>query len=54
MKQIICALFAFSFTNFRSQLSLQFEIVAMRHRLTVYQRLAQRPRTKPGDRVLWS
>ncbi len=54
MKQIVCALLAFLSTTFRSRLSLQFEIVALRHQLTVYQRSAQRPRTESGDRVLWS
>ena len=54
MKTIICALLAFVSTMFRSRLSLQFEIVALRHPLTVYQRTAQRPRIGPGDRGLWS
>ena len=54
MKPILSALLAFLSTNFRSRLSLQFEIVALRHQLTVYQRSDQRPRTKLGDRLLWS
>ena len=54
MKPILSALLAYLFTTFRSRTSLQFEIVALRHQLTVYQRSAQRPRTKPGDRMLWS
>ena len=54
MKPIVCALLAFFSTMFRSRLSLQFEIVALRHQLTVYQRTAQRPRINPGDRVFWS
>ena len=54
MKPIICALLAFVSTLFRSRHSLQLEIVALRHQLTVYQRAAQRPRINPGDRVLWS
>ena len=55
MKPIVCALLAFFSTMFRSRLSLQFEIVALRHQLTVYQRTAQRPRIGPGDPVLfWS
>ena len=41
-------------SGFRSRLSLQFEIVALRHQLTVYQRTAQRPRISHGDRVVWS
>jgi hypothetical protein len=54
MKPIVCALLAFLSTLFRSRLSLQYEILALRHQLTVYQRSAQRPRISPGDRVLWS
>ena len=54
MKPIFSAVLAFVSTIFRSRLSLQFEIVALRHQLTVYQRTAQRPRINPGDRVLWS
>ena len=55
MKPIVCALLAFASTLFRSRRSLQLEIVALRHQLTVYhQRAAQRPRINPGDRVLWS
>jgi plastocyanin len=54
MKPIVCALFAFVTTLFRSRLSMRFEIVALRHQLSVYQRTAQRPRINPGDRVLWS
>lgn len=48
MKAIVCALLAFVSTMFRSRLSLQFEIVALRHQLTVYQRVAQRPQLIPG------
>jgi len=40
MQSIVCALLAFMSTMFRSQLSLQFEIVALRHQLAVYQRTA--------------
>jgi hypothetical protein len=54
MKPIVRALLAFLSTMFLSRLSLQFEIVALRHQLTVYQRTAKRPRINPGDRVLWS
>ncbi len=54
MKPILSALLAFLSTIFRSRLSLQFEIIALRHQLTVYQRTTQRPRTNPRDRALWS
>jgi len=54
MKTIICALLAFMSALFRSQFSLQLEIVALRHQLTVYQRTTQHPRINPGDRIFWS
>jgi len=41
-------------TGFRSHLSLQLEVVALRHQLNVYQRSINHPRIQPGDRVLWS
>jgi hypothetical protein len=54
MRTLFCSLFAFVSILFRYRLTLQLEIVALRHQLTVYQRTAQRPRISPGDRVLWS
>jgi putative transposase len=54
METIVCALVAFVTTLFRSHLSMQFEIIALRHQLSVYQRTAHRPRINSGDRVLWS
>ena len=54
MRSIICAALAFLSTMFWSRLSLQFEIVALRHQLTVYQRRSQSLRINPGDRLLWS
>lgn len=41
-------------TAFKSDLSLQLEVVALRHQLSVYQRSVKRPRIQPGARVLWS
>ena len=38
----------------RSRLSLQMEIVALRHQLAVYQRSIRRPRVRPSDRMLWA
>ena len=38
----------------RSRLSMQLEILALRHQLAVYQRTARRPRVRPTDRILWS
>jgi putative transposase len=48
------ALLAVMSTVFRSRLSLQLEVVALRHQLSVYQRSVKRPRIRPGDRILWS
>ena len=41
-------------TAFRSRLSLQLEVIALRHQLCVYQRSAKRLRIQRGDRILWS
>ena len=57
MKTLVIALFAYLSTLFRSRRSLQFEIVALRHQLNVYQRTVKRPRigiprqrpTLPGE-----
>jgi len=54
MKTIIGALLAFVSILFRSRLTLQLEIVALRHQLSVYQRTTPRPRINPGDRIFWS
>ena len=54
MKTIISALLAFLSTLFRSRATLQLEIVALRHQLTVYQRTTLRPRIQPADRLFWS
>jgi len=39
---------------FRSRLSLQLEIAALRHQLSVYQRAHRRPAIASSDRFLWS
>ena len=54
MWPVFRALLAVIFTVARSRLSLQFEVVALRHQLSVYQRSVKRPRIRPGDRILWS
>jgi transposase InsO family protein len=41
-------------TLIRSRLSLQVEIVALRHQLAVYQRSVRRPLLRATDRILWS
>ena len=52
MKPIVCALLLLVSTVVRSRLSLQLEIVALWHQLTVYQRTTKRPQISSGDRIL--
>jgi hypothetical protein len=54
MNHVARALIAFPATWFCSRLSLQLQIVALRHQLTVYQRSVSRPRLGPADRLFWS
>ena len=39
---------------FRSRLSMQLEVLALRHQLTVCQRSGTKPRLKPTDRIFWA
>jgi hypothetical protein len=54
MKPIVRALLAFAVSLVRSRVSLQLEILALRHQLTLYQRSIRRPQMRPSDRILWS
>ena len=54
MKTLRLPVLAFLRDTLRSRLSMQIEIVALRHQLTVYQRSHKRPRIKPADRLIWS
>src|SRR5512146_2683774 len=54
MKAVLLALVAFLRACFRSRVSLQLEILALRHQLAVYQRRPVRPRVKVADRLLWA
>ena len=47
------SLLAFVTSTFRTRLSMQAEILALRHQLAVYQNSKKRPRLKPADRLLW-
>jgi putative transposase len=38
---------------FRSRLSMQMELIALRHQLSVYQQSISRPKLQPADRLLW-
>ena len=52
MKTLVFAMVAFLSTLFQSRRSLQFEIVALRHQLNVYQRTVKRPRRSRGSCAL--
>ena len=54
MTSIIRALLAFAVSLFQSRLSLQLEILALRHQLGVYHRSVRRPRVRRTDRLFWS
>lgn len=54
MRSVIYAFLSTVGMLFRSRLSLQAEVIALRHQLTVYHRSVRRPRIRPADRVLWS
>ena len=48
----VCSFLALLPLPFRSRLSMQLGILALRHQLTVYQRAGTQPRLKPVDRIL--
>ena len=52
MWPVFQALLAVISTVVRSRLSLQLEVVALRHQLSVYRRSDKRLRIRPGDRIL--
>ena len=54
MKEFVRFFISVVFSTVSSRLSLQMEIAALRHQLSVYQRNGQKPRVKPSDRILWS
>jgi len=54
MGPVFQAFLAVISTVVRSWLSLQLEVVTLRHQVSVYQRLVKRPRIRPGDRILWA
>ena len=54
MMAIIRALLAFAVNLVRSRVSLQLEVLALRHQLMLDHRSVRRPYVRPGDRILWS
>lgn len=53
-RTILLFLVRWLLTTLRPRVSLQLEVVALRHQLSVYQRTCRRPRISPADRILWS
>lgn len=54
MKAVLVALLACLRAAFRTRVSLQLEVLALRHQLAVYQRHRPRACTKVADRLLWA
>ena len=54
MTSIIRALLAFAVSLVPSRVSLQLEILALRHQLMLYHRSIRRPQVRPSDRLFWS
>ena len=54
MRPVVSALLAFLAACFRSRRSMQLEILALRHRVAVYQRSVPRPCIQPTDRLFWA
>ena len=54
MNSVLSFVIIFLMGAFRSRLSLQLEIAALRHQLSVYQRAHRRPAIASSDRFLWS
>ena len=54
MMPIVHALLDFVVGVFRSRITLQLEIVALRHQLALYHRSVRRPPIHPADRLFWA
>ena len=53
MPPVVSLLLASIATWFRSRLSMQLEIIALRHQVAVYKQTISHPRLRTSDRVLW-
>ena len=53
MPRIVSILLAAIFDWFRSRLSMQLELIALRHQVTVYKQSITRPRLQATDRLFW-
>ena len=54
MSQVTSFVICFLMGALRSRLSLQLEVAALRHQLSVYQGAQRRPPISSSDRLLWS
>ena len=54
MTHLIQFLFSLIVSSARTRLSLQFEVAALRHQLSVYRVERRKPRISSSDRMLWS
>jgi hypothetical protein len=53
MLRIVAILIASLLTWFRSRLSMQMELIALRHQVAVYKQSLSRPKLQSADRWLW-
>ena len=53
MRNILLSLFTVIASTFRSRVSLQMEILALRHQLSVLRQYGKRPRIRVIDRLFW-
>ncbi len=54
MSQVTSFVICFLMGALRSRLSLQLEVAALRHQLSMYQETQRRPPISSSDRLLWS
>ena len=54
MPRVISILLTSISTWFRSRLSMQMELIALRHQVAVYKQSVSRPKLQPSDRWLWA
>jgi hypothetical protein len=53
MLSVVSILLASISAWFRSRLSMQIELIALRHQVAVYKQSVSRPKLRPTDRLLW-
>jgi hypothetical protein len=53
MLRVASILLASLATWFRSRLTMQMELIALRHQIAVYKQSVSRPKLRPADRWLW-